>query len=141
MVMGELYVANLKFKQDMRRFVMDTAMGFRRIKVEKVDDVTVVRFKDEKIIKSDQVREIGDELKRLVEELGADKILVSFLELDFMCSLALQKMVALDRTVKACGGVLKLSNVRPEIYEVLAITKLNRLFDIKDDEADALAAF
>jgi anti-sigma B factor antagonist len=36
---------------------------------------------------------------------------------------------------------LKLSNIRPEIYEVFAITKLNRLFDIKDDEADALAAF
>ena len=27
------------------------------------------------------------------------------------------------------------------IYEVFAITKLNKLFDIKEDEADALAAF
>jgi anti-sigma B factor antagonist len=39
------------------------------------------------------------------------------------------------------SGQLKLSNIRPEIYEVFAITKLNKLFDIKDDEADALAAF
>ena len=36
---------------------------------------------------------------------------------------------------------MKLCNIRPEIYEVFAITKLNKLFDIKDDEADALAAF
>ena len=43
--------------------------------------------------------------------------------------------------MKAHGGVLKLSNIRPEIFEVFAITKLNRLFDIKDDELDALAAF
>jgi len=41
----------------------------------------------------------------------------------------------------AHGGVLKLSNIRAEIYEVFAITKLNRLFDIRKDEADALAAF
>ena len=39
------------------------------------------------------------------------------------------------------SGKLKFSNIRPEIYEVFAITKLNKLFDIKDDEADALAAF
>ena len=39
------------------------------------------------------------------------------------------------------GAELKLSNIRPEIYEVFAITKLNKLFDIEEDEADALAAF
>ena len=43
--------------------------------------------------------------------------------------------------MKAHGGMLKLSNIRPEIFEVFTITRLNRLFDIKDDEADALAAF
>ena len=48
---------------------------------------------------------------------------------------------SLDRKVKAQGGALKLSNIGPNIYEVFAITKLNRFFDIKEDEADALAAF
>ena len=30
---------------------------------------------------------------------------------------------------------------QPEILEVFVITRLNKLFDIKDDEADALADF
>jgi anti-sigma B factor antagonist len=47
----------------------------------------------------------------------------------------------MDKKMKAGGGTLKLSNIKPEIYEVFAITKLNRLFDIKEEEADALAAF
>ena len=34
--------------------------------------------------------------------------------------------------------MLKLSNIQPDIYEVFAITKLNKLFDIRDDEAAAL---
>ena len=51
------------------------------------------------------------------------------------------KLITLDKKVKAHKGKLKLSNIRPEIYEVFAITKLNKLFDIKDDEADALAVF
>jgi anti-sigma B factor antagonist len=33
---------------------------------------------------------------------------------------------------------LVLSNIKPEIYEVFAITRLNKLFDIRDDEAQAL---
>ena len=53
----------------------------------------------------------------------------------------LGKLITLEKKVKAHGGKLKLSNIRPEIYEVFAITKLNKLFEIKDDEAEALAAF
>jgi anti-sigma B factor antagonist len=53
----------------------------------------------------------------------------------------LGKLITLDKKVKAHSGKLKFSNIRPEIYEVFAITKLNKLFDIKADEADALAAF
>ena len=53
----------------------------------------------------------------------------------------LGKLITLDKKVKAHGGKLKLSNIRPEIYEVFVMTHLNKLFDIKDDEADALATF
>ena len=65
---------------------------------------------------------------------------MNFSAVDFLSS-ALGKLITLDEKMKAHGGTLKLSNIRPEIFEVFTITRLNRLFDIKDDEADALAAF
>jgi anti-sigma B factor antagonist len=34
-----------------------------------------------------------------------------------------------------------LSNLRPELFEVFAITRLNKLFEIEEDESRALAAF
>ena len=68
-------------------------------------------------------------------------MLLNFSNVEFLSSAALGKLITLDKKVKANAGRLKLSNIRPEIYEVFAITKLNKLFDIKDDEADALAAF
>ena len=67
--------------------------------------------------------------------------LLNFSNVEFLSSAALGKLITLDKKVKANGGRLKLSNIRPEIYEVFAITKLNKLFDIKDEEADALSAF
>ena len=78
---------------------------------------------------------------QLVDVENRDKLLLNFSSVDFLSSAALGKLITLDKKVKAHGGVLKLSNIRPEIYEVFTITRLNRLFDIKDDEADALAAF
>ena len=115
--------------------------GYRRLDVNEVGDVTVVRFRDQKIIEDINIQELGQEMFQLVEVDNRDKLLLNFAEVDFLSSAALGKLITLDKKVKARGATLKLSNIRPEIYEVFAITKLNRLFDIKDDEADALADF
>jgi len=114
---------------------------YRRLDINEVGDVTVARFRDQKIIEDMNIQELGQELFRLVEVEHRDKLLLNFSVVDFLSSAALGKLITLDKKMKAHGGVLKLSNIRPEIYEVVAITKLNRLFEIKDDEADALAAF
>ncbi len=115
--------------------------GYRRLDVNEVGDVTVVRFRDQKIIEDINIQELGQEMFQLVEVDNRDKLLLNFAAVDFLSSAALGKLITLDKKVKARGATLKLSNIRPEIYEVFAITKLNRLFDIKDDEADALADF
>jgi len=113
----------------------------RRLELSDVGDVTVVRFVDRKILDEANIQELGVELFRLVEDDHRQKLLLNFSTVEFLSSAALGKLITLDKKVKAHGGKLKLSNIRPEIYEVFAITKLNKLFDIKDDEADALAAF
>ena len=115
--------------------------GYRRLDVNEVGEVTVVRFRDQKIIEDINIQELGHEMFRLVEVENRQKLLLNFSTVDFLSSAALGKLITLDKKVKAAEGVLKLSNIRSEIYEVFAITKLNRLFDIKDDEADALADF
>ncbi len=115
--------------------------AFRRLDVSEVGDVTVVRFRDHKIIEDINIQELGQELFRLIEADSRDRLLLDFSAVDFLSSAALGKLITLDKKMKAHGGILKLSNIRPEIFEVFAITKLTRLFDIRKDEADALAAF
>jgi anti-anti-sigma factor len=115
--------------------------AYRRLDVNEVGEVTVVRFHDHKIVEDINIQELGQELFQLVEKDRRDKLLLNFSAVEFLSSAALGKLITLDKKVKAHGGKLKLSNIRTEIYEVFAITKLNRLFDIKEDEADALAAF
>ena len=114
---------------------------YKRLDINEVGDVTVVRFRDQKIVEDINIQELGQEMFRLVESDNRKKLLLNFSSVDFLSSAALGKLITLDKKMKAAGGTLKFSNIRPEIYEVFVITRLNRLFDIKDDEADALAAF
>ena len=111
-----------------------------RIDVSDVGEVSVVQFKDRKILDESNIQEMGRELFELVE-LKRAKILLNFMNVEFLSSAALGKLITLDKKLKAAKGQLKLSDIRPEIYEVFAITRLNKLFDIHDDEADALATF
>ncbi len=115
--------------------------GNRRIELTMQGEVTVVRFVDRKILDEANIQELGTELFKLVEQEKRKSLLLNFSNVEFLSSAALGKLITLDKKMKALGGKLKLSNIRPEIYEVFAITKLNKLFDIKDDEADALATF
>ncbi len=114
---------------------------YQRLTVNEVGDVSVVRFRDQKIIDNLNIQELGRELSSLVEVDKRGKLLLNFSAVEFLSSAALGKLITLDKKVKAAGGELKLCRIQPEIYEVFAITKLNRLFEIKEDESDALASF
>ena len=114
---------------------------YQRLDVNEVGDVTVVRFRDQKIIEDINIQELGRELFELLEVEKREKLLLNFSSVDFLSSAALGKLITLEKKVKANGGVLKLSNIRPEIYEVFAITRLDRLFDIRKDESDGLGSF
>ena len=76
-----------------------------------------------------------------MEQDNRRSIVLNFTNVEFLSSAALGKLITLDRKVKAHQGRLKLSNIRPEILEVFQITKLNKVFDIRGEEAEAVAAF
>jgi len=113
----------------------------RRIDVSKVGDVTVVKLLDKKILDEAGIQELGLELFSLVEQDNRKSILLNFSNVEFLSSAALGKLITLDRKVKSHKGRLKMSNIRPEILEVFQITKLNKVFDIRADEAEAVSAF
>jgi len=113
----------------------------RRIDVSKVGDISVVRFVDKKILDEAGIQELGLELFSLVETDNRKSLLLNFTNVEFLSSAALGKLITLDRKVKAHKARMKMCNIRPEILEVFQITKLNKVFDIRGEEPEAVAAF
>ena len=111
----------------------------RRIAIAESGPVSVVTFTDSKIIDEQEIQELGQELYALVERDDRKKIVLNFGDVEFLSSAALGKLISFEKKARTRQAELILTNIRPEIYEVFAITKLTKLFTIKDDEADALA--
>jgi anti-sigma B factor antagonist len=115
--------------------------GHRRLDIEEVGDVTVARFIDKKILDETNIQIIGNQLFGLIDEDRREKIVLDFSNVEYLSSAALGKLITLDKKVKAARGKLRLCSIRPDIYEVFAITKLNKLFDIYENQEKALEGF
>src|SRR5262245_34871698 len=113
----------------------------RRLEVEDIGDVTVLNFTDKKILDEEKIEALGEQLFSLVEELGRNKLVLNFSNVEYLSSAALGKFITLNMKVNQAGGRLVLCNIDPQIYEVFEITKLNKLFNInrRDDLDDGLA--
>ena len=112
--------------------------GHRRLDIEESGDVTIAKFVDKKILDEGNIQIIGNQLFSLVEDDARTKIILDFSNVEYLSSAALGKLITMDKKVKAAKGKLRLSTVRPDIYEVFAITKLNKLFDMRDNLEQAL---
>ncbi len=112
-----------------------------RIKVSLVGEVAVVRFVDKKIVDSGNIEEMGSELLSVVEVDHMKHVLLNFEGVEFLSSAALNKLIGMDRKVKEVGGILRLCTLKGEIMEIFELTRLNRVFDIRKTEAEALKAF
>ncbi len=110
----------------------------RRLDIEEINDVTVAKFVDRKILDEANIQIIGNQLFGMVDSDERKKIVLDFSNVEYLSSAALGKLITLDKKVKSVKGKLRLCNIRPDIYEVFAITRLNKLFDIRETQDQAL---
>lgn len=115
-------------------------MSKQRLKIEQVGDVTVVHFLDKRILDEPTIQAIAEQLFSLVDQDGRRCLLLNFTNVEYMSSAALGKLINLHKKLTALQGKLAMCKVIPQIYEVFAITKLDKIFKIFPDEDGALAS-
>lgn len=113
----------------------------RRLDIDEVNDVTIARFTDKKILDESNIQIIGNQLFALVDEDHRQKIVLDFTNVEYLSSAALGKLITMDKKVKAAGGKLRLCAIRSDIQEVFKITRLDKLFTIKEDREKAVEGF
>jgi len=111
------------------------------LEVEEIGDIAVVNFVDKKILDEQNIQMIGDDLNKLVDELGRRKVLLNFQNVDFMSSAALGKLIWLHKKLNDVQGKLVLCKIAKDILDVFKITKLDKVLKIVPDEQTGLQSF
>ena len=111
------------------------------LKIHHSQGVHLVELISRKILEESSISQIGDQLSQLVEANPQIKLLLNFAQVEHLSSAALGMLITLRSKVEGTNGQLKLSDIRPQIYEVFKITQLYKLFDIHDSAAEALRRF
>jgi anti-anti-sigma factor len=115
--------------------------AYQHIEVSEVQGVTVVRFRDDKLVEFDVVAEVQRELAQFVLREKPKNVLVSFAGVRLISSTALGAVLSLVNRTKAIGAGVKFCEMAPVVERVFTITELGKLLDIRSDEAAGVQAF
>src|SRR5271165_4289501 len=104
-----------------------------------VSHVTIVDITG-RITLGDETGQLRDTVRAL---LAADKkkIVLNLAEVDYIDSSGVGELVSSFTAVRNAGGELKLLNLSKKVSDILQVTKLYTVFDVKEDEFNAVKSF
>ncbi|MBL7071637.1 MAG: STAS domain-containing protein [Candidatus Omnitrophica bacterium] len=109
-----------------------------QIKVEEKNGIKVCSAEgDIDINSSPQVKKAFDKLV----QARSEKVVINLQKVAYIDSSGLATLVEILKNFKNAGGKLKLCSLSNKVKSLFEITKLEKLFDIKDSEDEALQTF
>ena len=102
-------------------------------------DVTVIDVSG-RITIDDGADLFRDRVRALLRD-GRAKLIINFKDGTYIDSTALGEIVRSYTSATRKGGTVKLLSVPPRVHELLVVTKLLSVFDLFDDEAEAVRSF
>ena len=110
-----------------------------KTKTRQVDGIAVVDVSG-RITLGEETKLLRETVQRLLGG-GEKEILLNLAEVSFIDSAGLGELVSAFTSVRNRGGDLKLLQLTRRVHDLLQITKLYTVFDISDDEAEAIQSF
>ena len=110
-----------------------------KIKTRQVDGITIMDCSGRITLGEGSVQ-LRDAVRDLLAK-GSKQILLNLGDVTYIDSSGIGELVSAFTTVRNQGGDLKLLNLTTKVHDLLQITKLSTVFDVKDDEASAVASF
>lgn len=109
------------------------------INERRVEDVTILDLKGRERIRGVTV-ELHKSIRCLADE-GKVQILLDLAWVKHIDAIGLGELVSSHVTLDDKGGALKLMHMTESVHELMRSTKLLTVFDVYDDEPEALASF
>lgn len=114
---------------------------YQRIEVDYSKPVTLIKFRDGKILDQLLVKQLAEELRSVVHDEQRNRLLLDLSGVTFLSSAALNNLVILNRHVNKAAGKIVLAGLQPQVREVFTYTGLDRLFAIVESLDEGWKSF
>jgi anti-sigma B factor antagonist len=104
-----------------------------------VDGILVITSSG-RIVFGDESSLLREEVRNAIQD-GAKRIVLNLGDVNYIDSGGLGTLVALHTTAHNAGATIKLANLTKRVGDLLQVTKLLTVFDVRDSEHDALESF
>jgi anti-sigma B factor antagonist len=112
-----------------------------KIFVEYQDDIAIVTFTRDHILSEGDVKSIEESVLPLVRHGGHRKLLIDFSNVNYLSSAVLGTLIRVLSAMKKNKGRLVLCSINEKVFEIFKITRLNQVFEIQPDFAQAMKSF
>jgi anti-sigma B factor antagonist len=110
-----------------------------KVTTRQVDGVTILDLSGRITLGEGSVQ-LRDAIRDLLSK-GSKLILLNLADVNYIDSSGIGELVSAYTTVRNQGGELKLLNLTKKVHDLLQITKLYTVFDVRDDETAAVKSF
>jgi anti-sigma B factor antagonist len=93
-----------------------------------------------KVTLGDGDQELGEAVRQALDK-GSRKILIDFTKVTVLDSSGLGELVGCYTSIKRHEGELRICGLSARIFNLMQMTSLHSVFDVKDTEVEALAGF
>ena len=110
-----------------------------KIDTREVAHVTILDIEG-RIVLGDEIHDLREAVRDLIKQ-DKKKIILNLANVDYIDSSGVGELVGCFTTLRNAGGELKLLNLTQKVHDVLHVTKLYTVFDIREDEFTAVKSF
>ncbi len=111
----------------------------KHVRVRHDGGIVEVRLLDRHILDELIIREIGEEIDKVVADAPSPSMVLDFTDVEHLSSSALGMLITLNSRLQDLDGGLCMINVGDPICEVFRITRLDKVLAMAEDYAAARA--
>ncbi len=99
-----------------------------------------ILYPEGKITLGDGDQELGEAV-RTVLEAGSRRIILNLSKVSYLDSSGVGELVGCYTSIKNKGGELRICAMNSRIFNLITMTSLHSVFDVKETEEESLAGF
>jgi anti-sigma B factor antagonist len=100
----------------------------------------LILYPEGKITLGDGDQELGEAVRTSLAN-GERKIIINFTKVSYLDSSGVGELVGCYTSIKGKGGELRICGMSSKIFNLIKMTSLHSVFEVKDTEPEALAGF